>query len=277
MEVSCIPGLESRDTLGRLLPELIEEFGEKLVGKYADRPFPLLLKILDVRERLSVQVHPDDAYAGARENGKFGKTEAWLILDVPEGGGELIYGIKAGTTLDELKAACEKGSAVEPLLHRVKVKRGDVCYIPSGCVHSIGAGVMLYEIQQSSDVTYRFYDWDRTDAEGNRRELHLEKALKVTNLRQHLRPIHVERAFGTRRILNEEYFTLDIVQPEGAARLPDVKNFGILTAIEGDMTLWWSSGSMPMKPGDTFFLPGSVPPALLLRGSGIAALAMPAE
>ena len=136
---------------------------------------------------------------------------------------------------------------------------------------------MLYEIQQSSDVTYRFYDWDRTDAEGNRRELHLEKALKVTNLRQHPRPIHVERSFGTKRILNEEYFTLDIIQPEGAARIPDVKNFGIITAIEGEMTLWWSSGSMDMKPGDTFFLPGTVPPTILLKGTGIAALSMPAE
>ena len=277
LEVSCIPGLESTDIMGRKLPEIISHYGEKMVGKYVDKPFPLLLKLIDAKDVLSVQVHPGDTFAALNENGKLGKTEAWLILDVPEGGGELIYGIKAGTSMNELKTACEQGSAVEPLLHRVKVRRGDVCYIPSGCVHSIGAGIMLYEIQQSSDVTYRFYDWDRTDAEGNRRELHLEKALKVTNLRQHPRPIHVERSFGTKRILNEEYFTLDIIQPEGAARIPDVKNFGIITAIEGEMTLWWSSGSMDMKPGDTFFLPGTVPPTILLKGTGIAALSMPAE
>ena len=276
MEVSCIPGFESTDIMGRTLPELIGYHGEKLVGRYADKPFPLLLKLIDARDTLSVQVHPGDTYAALNENGKLGKTEAWLILDVPEGGGELIYGIKAGTTLGELKEACEKGSAVEPLLHRVKVRRGDVCYIPSGCVHAIGAGIMLYEIQQSSDVVYRFYDWDRTDAKGNRRELHLKKALDVTNPKLHLRPVHVERSFGVKRILNEEYFTLDIIQSEGTARMPEIKNFGILTAIEGEITLRWSSGSMEMKPGDTFFLPGSVPP-LQLRGTGIAALSMPAE
>lgn len=275
MEVSCIPGLESTDNMGRPLTELIAYFGEKMVGRYVDKPFPLLLKLIDAREVLSVQVHPGDTYAAVNENGKLGKTEAWLILDTPEGGGELVYGIKAGTTLNELKEACEQGSAVETLLHRVKVRAGDVCYIPSGCVHAIGPGIMLYEIQESSDVTYRFYDWDRTDANGNRRELHLKKALDVTNLKMHLRPVHVERAFGTKRILNEDNFTLDIIQPEGAARVPEMNNFGIITAIEGDLTLTWASGSMKMQPGDTFFLPASVPP-LKLKGTGIAALAMPA-
>ena len=274
LEVSCIPGQESRDMMGRPLSELISYHGEKLVGKFADKPFPLLLKLLDAKRVLSVQVHPGDTYAALNEGGKLGKTEAWMILDTPEGGGELVYGIKAGTTLNELKAACEQGKAVEPLLHRVKVRRGDVCYIPSGCVHAIGAGILLYEIQQSSDLTYRFYDWNRTDANGNRRELHLKKALDVTNLKLHLRPIHVERAFGVKRILNEDYFTLDIIQPEGTARIPEINNFGIITAIEGEMTLRWSSGSMTMKPGDTFLLPGSVPP-LMLKGSGIAALSMP--
>ncbi len=275
LEVSCIPGLESTDNMGRKLPELISYFGEKLVGReFADKPFPLLLKLIDARDVLSVQVHPGDTYAALNENGKLGKTEAWLILDTPEGGGELVYGIKAGTTLEELKAACEQGRAVEPLLHRVKVRRGDVCYIPSGCVHAIGAGILLYEIQESSDLTYRFYDWDRTDDKGNRRELHLKKALDVTNLKQRRHPIHVEQAFGTKRILNEENFTLDVIQPEGAERLPEINHFGLITAIEGEMTLSWSSGSMKMQPGDTFFLPATVPP-LMLKGTGVAALSMP--
>ena len=165
LEVSCIPGHESTDRLGRKLPELIREFGEKLVGKYWDRPFPLLLKLIDARDKLSVQVHPDDEYAAAHEHGKLGKNEAWLILDAPEGS-ELVYGLQPGTTLRELKEACENGKAVERLLRRVRVTPGDVCYIPAGCVHAIGEGIMLYEIQESSDVTYRFYDWDRKDAEG---------------------------------------------------------------------------------------------------------------
>lgn len=111
-----------------------------------------------------MQVHPNDDYAARVENGKLGKTEAWLILDAPEGS-QLVYGIKPGTTLDTLRAACEQGAAVEPLLRRVTVHPGDVCFIPAGCVHAIGAGIMLYEIQQSSDITYRFYDWDRVDQE----------------------------------------------------------------------------------------------------------------
>ena len=275
LEVSCIPGLESTDLMGRTLTELIGYHGEKLVGKkYADKPFPLLLKLIDARESLSVQVHPGDAYAAQHEGGKLGKTEAWLILDTPEGGGELVYGIKSGTSMNGLKAACEEGKAVESLLHRVKVRPGDVCYIPSGCVHAIGAGIMLYEIQQSSDLTYRFYDWDRTDARGNRRELHLKKALDVTSLKMNRRPVHVERSFGIKRVLNEDYFTLDIIQPDEALRLPEIHHFGMITALEGDMTLWWTSGSMKMKPGETFFLPASVPP-ITLKGMGIAALSMP--
>jgi hypothetical protein len=150
MEVSCIPGFESTDAQGRKLTELIAEHREKLVGSYADKPFPLLLKLIDVREKLSVQVHPNDAYAAEHENGKLGKTEAWLVLDTPAGGGDLVYGVKQGTTRDDLKAACDEGT-VEKLLNKVKVKRGDVCFIPAGCVHAVGAGVMLYEIHPVAD------------------------------------------------------------------------------------------------------------------------------
>ena len=274
LEVSCIPGLESTDPMGRKLTDLIARFGEKLVGKYADKPFPLLLKLIDARESLSVQVHPGDDYARKNENGKLGKSEAWLILDTPEEGGELVYGIQAGTSMSELRNACEHGSAVEPLLRRMRVKRGDICYIPAGCVHAIGAGIVLYEIQQSSDLTYRFYDWDRTDAAGNRRELHLKKGLDVTNLRLAPRPVRVERASGIRRMLNEEYFTLDVIQTETAAVLPEIHDFGMLTLLEGEMTLKWLSGSVKIQKGETFFLPASAP-KMTLQGSGSAALSMP--
>ena len=274
LEVSCIPGLESRDPMGRTLPEIIERFGKKMTGSYADRPFPLLLKLIDARDKLSVQVHPQDSYAMTREGGKLGKTEAWLIMEVPEEGGELVYGIRPGTSREELRAACEKGSAVEPLLRRVRVRKGDVCYIPAGCVHAIGEGIMLYEIQQSSDLTYRFYDWDRTDAQGNRRELHLEKGLDVVELKNVPRAVHVEVARGCKRILNEKYFTLDILRPEGALPLPQINDFGMITALEGALTLWWQSGSMELKPGETAFIP-ACSPELTLRGIGYAALSMP--
>ena len=274
LEVSCIPGLESSDPMGRKLPELVAELGEKLVGNYADKPFPLLLKLIDVRDRLSVQVHPNDSYAAARENGKLGKTEAWLILDTPPEGCELIYGVRPGTTLQMMRKASEAGSAVEKLLNRVKVYPGDTCYIPAGCVHAVGEGVMLYEIQQSSDLTYRFYDWDRTDADGNRRELHLDKALDVADLCCAPVPMRVEKAFGVKRVLSEQYFTLDLIRTDTAEMLPRVHEFGLLTVTEGSMELRFAGGSVPMKAGETCLLPCSSP-ELALVGSGAAALAMP--
>ncbi len=274
LEISCIPGLESRDDAGRTLPELIEKYGEDFAGRYAGQAFPLLLKIIDAREPLSVQVHPDDAYAGAHENGKLGKTEAWLILDAPEGA-ELVYGIVAGTDRETLRKACEAGSAVAPLLRRVKVRPGDVCYIPSGCVHAIGAGITLYEIQQSSDVTYRFYDWDRTDKEGKKRELHLDKALDVTDLTFTLSPKRWEEKRGVTRMLDERYFSLDLIRAEKERMaLPALTEFGFLTALDGGMTLAWEGGEVRMEKGDSFFLP-KASPALWLEGSGRAALSMP--
>ena len=273
LEVSCIPGHESTDCFGRKLPELIQEFWDKLVGKYADRPFPLLLKLIDAREQLSVQVHPGDEYAAVHENGKLGKNEAWLILDAPENG-EIIYGLQPGTSLKQLKDACENGKAVEALLRRVSVTSGDVCYIPSGCVHAIGAGIMLYEIQESSDVTYRFYDWDRRDAEGKGRELHIEQGLAVADLKCAPRPVRVSEAYGTRRLLNEEEFTLDVIRCGGVEFLPELGEFGILTVLQGKLSLRWDGGEMELNAGETCLLPRSAP-KMHLRGEGYAALAMP--
>ena len=276
LEISCIPGLESTDDEGRKLTELIAEHGESFVGRYAGKAFPLLLKLIDAREPLSVQVHPDDAYAHEHEGGKLGKTEAWLILDCPEGA-ELVYGIRPGTGLERLKEASEQGGAVAALLRRVQVRPGDVCNIPAGTVHAIGAGILLYEIQQSSDVTYRFYDWDRVDAKGNRRELHLQKALDVTNLSFAPEPKHWDGNRGVTRMLEEPFFSLDLIRAEkdgGPVALPEIRDFGFLTALEDGLTIAWDGGAIPMKKGESFFLPCACP-ALRLEGSGKAALSMP--
>ena len=274
LEVSCIPGFESKDDMGRTLPELIRESGASFAGRYAGQPFPLLLKLIDARERLSVQVHPDDIYAAENEHGKLGKTEAWLILDAPENA-ELVYGIRPGTTREELKAACEQGEAVEPLLRRVNVKPGDVCFIPAGCVHAIGPGIMLYEIQQSSDVTYRFYDWNRTDSQGNRRELHLQKALDTADLSIAPEPTESGKNWnGAERILDETYFTLDLIQSNGETAIPPVHEFGLLTGLEGELRIEWRNGRLALKPGDSLYLPTACP-FMKLKGKGKAALAMP--
>jgi mannose-6-phosphate isomerase len=221
-----------------------------------------------------VQVHPDDEYAAAHEHGKMGKSEAWLVLDAPQGS-ELVYGLKPGTGLQELRSACEKGkAAVEPLLRKVRISTGDVCYIPAGCLHAIGEGILLYEIQESSDITYRFYDWDRKDAEGKGRELHLEQALAVVDLNCAPLPVRVTDAYGTRRLVNEDRFTLDVIRCGGVEFLPEDGEFGFLTALQGELTLRWDSGEMELRKGETCFLPKNAP-RLHLRGEGYAALAMP--
>ena len=162
---------------------------------------------------------------------------------------------------------------MEPLLRRVDVKPGDVCFIPAGCVHAIGAGIMLYEIQQSSDVTYRFYDWDRVDRNGNRRELHIDKALDVTDLAFTLDPIPAPDA-PVARVLDEAFFTLDLMKVSGEQAVPAINHFGLLTVLEGDLILAWMGGQRRLSKGESLFVPAAAP-ALTLVGHGRAALSMP--
>ncbi len=155
LEVCVLPGLESRDAQGHTLPELLARYGEAMRGTKVGETFPLLLKLISADNMLSVQVHPDDAYAAANEGGKLGKTEAWVILSA-EPGAQIVYGIHEGVTREALAAACQSGGeAVRACLNCVEVKPGDVYFIPAGMVHALGGGITLMEIQQSSDVTYR--------------------------------------------------------------------------------------------------------------------------
>lgn len=194
--MSVLPGLESRDSEGHTLSELLDTYGEAMRGTKVGKEFPLLLKLISAGDRLSVQVHPNDAYARANEQGKLGKTEAWVILDA-QPNAQIVYGIREGVSRDMLAHACEEGGeAVRACLNMVNVKAGDVYYIPAGMVHALGGGVTLMEIQQSSDVTYRFYDWDRVDAQGKGRELHIQKGLDVTDVSLHLPPCAAQRAIG---------------------------------------------------------------------------------
>ncbi|GJM69929.1 mannose-6-phosphate isomerase [Paenibacillus macerans] len=148
--------------------------------------FPLLTKILDASDDLSVQVHPDDEYAGKHENGELGKTECWYIVDA-EPGAAIIYGHEAKTK-EQLAEMIDSGDW-DRLLTKVPVKAGDFFYVPSGTIHALGKGIVVLETQQSSDTTYRVYDYDRKDKNGNTRELHLEKAVDVTTVPQAYQPI----------------------------------------------------------------------------------------
>lgn len=253
LELSAIPGLESRDPAGETLPALAEKYGVRLTGTAVSGPFPLLLKLLDARDTLSVQVHPDDEYA-ARVEHKLGKTEAWHILYAAPGA-ELVYGVKPGVTKAELMQASLSGAAVEGLLRRVQVKAGETYYIPAGMVHAIGAGIVLYEIQQSSDVTYRFYDWERKDKNGNKRELHIQKAIDVTDLNAQLSAAaEKELAPGRYQLLREKYFTLERFSGFDGVLPADKRRFAILTAIE-PATITWAEGTLSLPAGTTALLP----------------------
>ena len=259
LEVSVLPGLESRDSEGHTLSELLDAGGEAMRGTKVGTEFPLLLKLISAGDMLSVQVHPDDAYARKNEHGKLGKTEAWVILDA-EPGAQIVYGIREGVSREALASACEEGgAAVQACLHKVNVKPGDVYYIPAGMVHALGGGVTLMEIQQSSDVTYRFYDWDRVDAQGKGRELHIQKGLDVTNVSLHLPPCAgatSEKPGGTvTRYIDERAFVLERWHCESAMELPLTPEHFVLLCALGDGKLIWEDGEMTLQRGDCVFLP----------------------
>ncbi|WP_456447212.1 type I phosphomannose isomerase catalytic subunit [Oceanithermus sp.] len=165
---------------GRVLAEVLPELGEAFLGRAVVERYgyrlPLMVKFLDTADWLSVQVHPDDAYARAHEakSGWLGKAEAWVVLEA-EPGAQVIYGVKRPVAREELRAAARDGSILE-LLNFVPVQKGDVIYVPPGTIHALGPGLLVYEVSQRSDLTYRLYDY------GRGRELHLDRALDVARL-----------------------------------------------------------------------------------------------
>lgn len=254
LEASTLKGLESRVEDGRTLTEV------------AGGELPLLLKLIDAQEALSVQVHPDDAYAAAHEGGKLGKTEAWLVLHA-DPGARLVYGLLPGTDVTRLS-----GKEIEAHLRWVAVHEGDVLYIPAGMVHAIGGGIVLYEIQQTSDVTYRFWDWDRRDQAGNPRALHWDKACDVARVDLQLEAAKgEERAVEGGRIiryLQTPYFILDRILAGGDMPLAQEEGFQYITAL-GDCVLDDGQESIRIWKGDTVYIP---PRAAGIRIKGRCAL-----
>lgn len=178
--ISKFFGISDRDIgeawLLSTLPEGESQVGTLPLSRHLGKKLPYLIKVIDASLPLSVQVHPDDNWAQQLENSK-GKTECWLVLDSTVGGG-VYLGVKSGVSLGDLKNALEKNFSVDELLNFYPVSRGDFITVPAGTIHAIGGGVTLLEVQQASGITYRLWDWGRTA-----RELHLEKGLKVANLR----------------------------------------------------------------------------------------------
>jgi len=226
--------------------------------------FPILIKFIDAKQDLSIQVHPKNGYALEHE-GEFGKTEMWYVLDAQEDAC-LYYGFNRVITKDELRERIEGGTLTE-VLNRVPVKKGDVFFIEAGTIHAIGKGIMIAEIQQNSDTTYRVYDYARTDADGNQRELHIDKALDVTDTSfvPGIPPVAFfaqEKGYRTARLASCKYFTVDHLVIDAFAKLTcDAKSFTSLLFIDGkgrilfDNRACGEDGVIDVGKGDSLFLP----------------------
>ncbi len=235
---------------GKTISELISIYKEKLLGDkiYAGEgtKFPLLVKLIDARDNLSVQVHPDDKYANDNENGEYGKTEMWYVMDAEEGAG-IIYGFKQDITKEDFKNSILDNTLLEKT-NFVECKKGDYFFIPSGMLHAIGKGLLIAEIQQNSDTTYRVYDYDRKDKKGNARELHIEKAIDVTNIKASETGNMKES--GT--IVDCPYFTTEKIIINGTNEITVSKQrFEIIIICEGELLI----NDTLYKKGDSMLVP----------------------
>lgn len=241
---------------GMGLDQLYAEHRE-LFGNSSEPVFPLLTKILDANDWLSVQVHPDDHYAMEHE-GELGKTECWYVIAADEGA-EIIYGHNAKSR-EELRQQIEK-KEWDKLLTKVPVKAGDFFYVPSGTMHAIGSGILILETQQSSDTTYRVYDFDRKDAKGNLRELHLEKSIDVLNIGApaNSRPVTVKADDLTSTLLvASDFFAVYKWEVSGKVDIEKTAAYLLVSVLAGRGVLTVDGETYPIAKGDHFILPSDV-------------------
>ena len=247
---------------GNNLEEIIEVYMGELVGEqHFERyglEFPLLIKYLDCNDRLSVQVHPDDELAEERHN-SFGKTEAWYIAECKEGAAIYLGFKDLNTTREEYISAVAE-SRLESLLNRVEVKKGDIFFIPAGTVHALGAGIEVVEVQQTSDITYRIYDWDRVDASGKGRELHTALAVDAIDFEADAELLHkkydVERG-GETKVIESSYFTMAIQDVDGHKSLDRsmLDSFVVYICLEGNATISADGQKESLASGELVLVP----------------------
>lgn len=255
---SMIANGEWKDTL---LPEYLKKAGKQVLGTDCEKfpDFPVLIKLIDAKDRLSIQVHPDDAYARTH-GGEFGKTEMWYIVDC-EPGASLYYGFDHPITKEEFKERIENNT-LEEVLNKVLVHKGDVFFIESGTLHAIGAGILIAEIQQSSNLTYRIYDYGRIGNDGKPRQLHIPQALDVTRLTPPTKPTHAQGVreidAGYSRILLSscDIFTVYEMEIREATFHADQKSFHSFVCIDGDAILVKEGKpELSFQKGDSIFIP----------------------
>ncbi len=245
------------------LNELVEVYmgdlvGEKVFDKFGNE-FPLLIKFIDANDWLSVQVHPDDLLATKRQIGN-GKTEMWFTLNADENA-QLINGFNKEIDKDVYLKHLENGTLKE-ILNYENVKKGDVFYIPAGRVHALGPGILLAEIQQTSDTTYRIFDWDRKDDEGNSRELHSEEALDAIDftMQDSYRTTYNSELNKTNEIVKSDKFTTNLVNFNKTIYkdLEALDSFVIYMGVEGNTILIWDEGEININVGEAVIVPALI-------------------
>lgn len=257
-------------TLGQVLrlhPEFLGSHPLQIIGGKPE--LPIIIKFIDAKKDLSVQVHPDDAYALANEN-SLGKTEMWYVLAARKGA-TLVHGFKQDIDADRVKKALAAGN-IEQYLNQVQVHKDDLFYIEAGTVHAIGAGALVVEIQESSNLTYRLYDYGRMDKNGKQRELHIEKALRVINYastatpRQPMRLLHYHQGRASELLTRCKYFQVErlLLNTEIYRQLTDYKtesnSFHALLCTDGCGVLFWEDFMLNFFKGDCIFIPAdSIP------------------
>ncbi len=259
LELSALPGQESavsRGSLeGRGLLELLSEYGSALVGEAVTarygQDFPVLIKLIDAQDDLSIQVHPDDAYARAHDLGVFGKTEAWVILH--SDGGRIALGLQAGVRATDLAQAIAAGQA-QQVVRFQPVSAGDVVYLPAGTIHALCKGVLIYEVQQSSDITFRLYDYDRAGLDGRKRDLHVEDGIAVSNFSIQPEVGRLDSNPGVSHIIDAEYFRLTVVDRVDHT-LESGASFAAITVTQGNVTLTGDNDSQALAAGESALIP----------------------
>ena len=250
---------------GKSFKEALEVFGFK------EERFPILIKLIDALDRLSVQVHPEDEFAFKTE-GEPGKTEMWYIVDCDEGA-ELIYGFKDQISAEEFKERILDNTLSE-VMNSVKVNKGDVFFIKAGTLHAIGKGILIAEIQQNSNTTYRVSDYGRLGADGKPRELHIDKALAVTKTEKPTIPFGnvgeiSEHSFGSVRNLAEcEYFKTKLIDLDGGFGI-NSPVFVSLLVLEGEINIKYEAGLITAKKGDSIYIPENCTAMVSGKGKAI--------
>ena len=251
------------DFCGDEINDLVETFmgdlvGESVFDKYGEQ-FPLLLKIIDANDWLSVQVHPDDALAEKRGIGN-GKTEMWYVMQADEDA-ELVTGFnREMTRMDSVEAL--ETNTLQDVLNHEQVEAGDVFFIPAGRVHALGPGIMVAEIQQTSDTTYRIYDWDRIDVAGMRRELHVAQSVEaIDGTMPDDYKIHVPNVMNrTVQVIDTQYFVTNLLQLQGEMEkdYSNLDSFVVLICTNGNFTLKWENGAIFVNQGECVLIPNVI-------------------